>query len=147
VIGGAIIGIVHFIIQHWLVFNVVLKNPLIAVEQYTASAVLGASAFGGGLATALLGVLLHFLIAFVMAGAFIFSAQRIPLLRRYPIPGALLYGFGVFVVMNFIVIPFSAAPALPAPPPWVLIENLLEHILLIGLSLGILVQRNTNDKN
>jgi hypothetical protein len=49
--------------------------------------------------------------------------------------------------MNFIVLPLSAAPPLPAPPMWLFIEIILEHILLIGLPLGILVQRfaNTND--
>jgi len=46
--------------------------------------------------------------------------------------------------MGFIVLPLSAAPALPAPPTWLLIEIVLEHILLIGLPLGILVQRNAN---
>jgi hypothetical protein len=44
--------------------------------------------------------------------------------------------------MNLIVLPLSAAPALPAPPVWLLIELVLQHILLIGLPLGILVQRN-----
>jgi hypothetical protein len=46
--------------------------------------------------------------------------------------------------MNFIVLPLSAAPPVPAPPiPW-LIEGILEHILLVGLPLGILVRRNAN---
>jgi hypothetical protein len=80
----------------------------------------------------------------IIAGVFILSADRIPFLRRNVIPGSLLYGFGVFIVMNFIVQPLSAAPALPAPPMWLLIEIVLEHILLIGLPLGILVQWNAN---
>ena len=69
--------------------------------------------------------------------------DRIPLLRRNVILGSILYGFGVFIVMNLIVLPLSAAPALPAPPLWLLIELILQHILLIGLPLGILVRRNT----
>jgi len=72
------------------------------------------------------------------------GAVRITLLRRYVIPGSLLYGVGVFIVMNFIVLPLSAAPTLPAPPMWLFIEIILEHILLIGLPLGILVQRNAS---
>jgi hypothetical protein len=78
----------------------------------------------------------------IMAGVFVFSVDRIPLLRRNVIVGSILYGFGVFIVMNLIVLPLSAAPALPAPPVWLLIELVLQHILLIGLPLGILVQRN-----
>lgn len=112
--------------------------------QYVASGAIGDSAYAGGLATALLGLILEFVITIIIAGIFIFSADRIAILRRYLIPGSLLYGFGVFIVMNFTVLPLSAARALSAPPMWLLIEIILEHILLIGLPLGILVQRNAN---
>ena len=104
---------------------------------------MGNAAYTGGLATALLGLVLELLMTIIIAGIFVVGADRIPLLRRYVIPGSLLYGFGVFIVMNFIILPLSAAPPLPAPPMWLLIEIILEHILLIGLPLGILVQRNT----
>jgi hypothetical protein len=144
VIGGLILGMLHLIIQSWLVFSLIEKNPLISVLQYVASGAMGKAAFEGGLATALLGLVLDLLMTTIMAGVFILSAERIPLLRRHVIPGSLLYGFGVFIVMNFIILPLSAAPALPAPPMWLFIEIILEHILLIGLPLGILVQRSTN---
>ena len=114
------------------------------VLQYIASGVLGMAAFEGGIATALLGLLIHFLISIVIAGVFILSAERIPLLRRHPIASALLYGFGVFIVMNMLVIPLSSAPAIPPPTlPW-LIEIVVDHMLVVGLPLGILVRRNTN---
>jgi len=114
------------------------------VSQYIASGILGNAAFEGGIATALLGVLIHLFISFVIAGVFILSADRIPLLRRYAIAGALLYGFGAFIVMNLIVLPLSAAPPLPAPTMLQVIEMVIEHILAIGLPLGILVRRNAN---
>jgi hypothetical protein len=144
VIGGLILGTLHLIIQSWFVFSLLEKNPLISVLQYVASGAMGNAAFTGGLATALLGVILDFIMTTIMAGVFILSVDRIPLLRRHVILGSLLYGFGVFIVMNFIVLPLSAAPTLPAPPMWLFIEIVLEHILLIGLPLGILVQRNAN---
>jgi hypothetical protein len=140
--GGIAIFMLQMIIQEWLVYTVIQKNPFTIVWQYIASGALGNGAFTGGTATALLGVLFHLLIAFIIAGVFVLSADRIPLLRRYPIAAALLYGFGVWIVMNLIVIPLSAAPPLPAPTmPW-LVENILEHILVVGLPLGILVRRN-----
>jgi uncharacterized membrane protein YagU involved in acid resistance len=105
---------------------------------------LGESAFAGGIATALLGVLFHYIIAFVVAGVFILSANRISLLRRYPIVGSLLYGFGVFIVMEMIVIPLSATPPLPAPTTSQLIVAILDNILVVGLPLGILVRRTAN---
>lgn len=146
-LGGAIIGIVHMIIDHWLILGVILKIPFITAEQFITSGILGASALEGGLATALLGVVLHFLIAFVMAGVFILSAERIPFLRRYPISSGILYGFGAFVVMYFIVVPLSAVPPQPPPPSPILIAGVIEHILVVGLPVGILVQRNTNTNN
>jgi hypothetical protein len=83
---------------------------------------------------------LHFLISFVIAGVFILSADRIPFLRRYSIAGALLYGLGVFIVMTLIVLPLSAAPPIPAPTIPQLIERIIDHVLVIGLPLGIVVR-------
>lgn len=143
VIAGLIIGTADVIIYHWFVTSVLGGIPLISVYQYIASGALGESAFAAGIATALLGVLFHFLFSIVIASVFILSADRIPLLRRYVIPGSLLFGFGVFIVMNMIVTPLSATPPLPAPTTPQLIVNILDHLLVFGLLLGILVRRNT----
>ena len=142
-IGGLISWFLHLVIQQGIVFVLLLKTPIISSLQFVASGMMGDAAFAGGLATALLGLVLDFIMITIMAGVFILSVDRIPLLRRHIIPGSILYGFGVFIVMNLIVLPLSAAPALPAPPLWLLIELVLQHILLIGLPLGILVKRNT----
>ena len=144
VIGGLILGMLHLIIQSWFVYSFLEKNPFISVLQYVASGAMGNAAFAGGPATALLGLVLDFIMTTIMAGVFILSFDRIPLLRSHVIPGSLLYGFGVFIVMNFIVLPLSAAPPLPAPPMWLFIEIILEHILLIGLPLGILMRQYAN---
>lgn len=143
VTGGLIIGMLHLIIQSWFVYSLLEKNPFISVLQYVASGAMGNAAFAGGPATALLGLVFDFIMTTIMAGVFILSSGRIPLLRSDVIPGSLLYGFGVFIVMNFIVLPLSAAPALPAPSTPLFIEMILEHVVLIGLPLGILMQRET----
>ena len=144
VIGGFITGTLHLLVQIGLVYGLILKSPFISSLQYLASGAMGNAAFTGGLATALFAVILEFIMTIIIAGIFILSADRIPLLRRHVIPGSLLYGFGVFIVMNFIVLPLSAAPTLPAPPMWLFIEIILEHILLIGLPLGILMRQHAN---
>jgi len=146
VIGGLIIGAIHLAIQAWIVFILILKlAPSFMVgAQFIASGLLGDASYAGGFATALLGVILEVLMTIIIAGIFIFSADRIPLLRKNVILGSLLYGFGVFVVMNFVVLPLSAATVSAPPPMGLLIEIILEHMLLIGLPLGILVQRNFN---
>ena len=144
VIGGLITGSLHLLVQVGIVYGLILKSPFISSLQYLASGAMGNAAFTGGLATALLAVILEFIMTIIIAGIFVFSADRISLLRRNVIPRSLLYGFGVFVVMNFVVVPLSAAPPLPAPPMWLFIEIILEHILLIGLPLGLLIRWNAN---
>jgi len=144
VIGGLITGFADAVIYHWFFTSVLGGVPLITFYQFIASGALGESAFAGGIATALLGVVFHYLISIVIAGVFILSADRIPLLRRYLITGSLLYGFGVFIVMNMIVMPLSATPPIPAPTTVQLIVGILDHLLIFGLLLGILVRRNAN---
>ena len=144
VLGGMFIFIIQTI-HMWIVPVLIQGTPFIAAWQYIASGALGMAAFDGGIATALLGVFFHLIISFVVAAVFVLGVERIPLLRRNLIVGSLLYGFGVFIVMNMIVTPLSAAPPLPAPTlPW-LIEAIIEHILLVGLALGIIVQRNASN--
>jgi hypothetical protein len=142
VIAGLIIGFADAIIYHWFVQNVLGGVPLVSLYQYIASGALGESAFAGGIPTALLGVLFHFIFSIVIAGVFILGVDRIPLLRRYIIPGSLLYGFGVFIVMNMIVTPLSATPPLPTPTTSELLVTIIVHILVAGLLLGIVVRRN-----
>ena len=142
VIAGLMLGTADVIIYHWFVQNVLGGVPLITLYQYIASGALGESAFAGGIPTAVLGVLFHFIFSIVIAGVFILGVDRISLLRRHIIPGSLLYGFGVFIVMNMIVTPLSATPPLPTPTTSELIVTIIIHILVAGLLLGIIVRRN-----
>ena len=142
-IVGLITGFADEIIYHWFFTSVLGGVPLITFYQFIASGALGESAFAGGIATALLGALFHYLISIVIAGVFVLSTDRISFLRRYIILGSLLYGFGVFIVMNMIVTPLSATPPIPSPTTPQLIVAILDHIVVFGLLLGILVRRNT----
>ena len=141
-LGGMMVGLLHLIIQDGLVFSLLNQTPFILVMQYVASGVMGNAAFAGGLAIALLGLIIHFLISFVVAGVFILSADRISLLRHNVIFGSLLYGVGVFIVLYVVILPLSAAPPVPLQTTDV-IELILEHVLVIGLPLGLFVRRTT----
>ena len=143
-LGGIFIFISQLVIQSWLVASVIQQNPFLSVLQYMASGATGVSAFEGGTGTALLGVFFHLIVSFVVAAVFILSAGSVPLLRRYAIPASLLYGVGVYIVMNFIVLPLSAAPPLPTPTVPYFIEAVIEHAVLVGLPLGLLVRRSVS---
>jgi hypothetical protein len=99
--------------------------------QGIGSGLLGRSAFEGGMATALLGVLLHFCIAFAVVTTYHVAARRIPDLARRPWIHGPLYGLLVYAVMNFIVIPLSAIGA-RSPSTAVLLNGLLIHALGVG---------------
>ena len=116
------------------------QTSAIAVMQYYASGALGLAAFAGGVATALLGLVFHYGVSFVVAAVFIVSANQLQVLRRHVILGGLLYGLAVYVVMNFIVLPLSAAPPLPFSMI-ALIQGIVAHLLLVGLPPALIVQR------
>jgi hypothetical protein len=58
VIGGIITGLLHSLVQVGLVYGLILKSPFVSSLQCLASGAMGNAAFTGGLATALLGVVL-----------------------------------------------------------------------------------------
>jgi hypothetical protein len=106
--------------------------PPTRIFQAIASGLLGRSAFSGGLGTALLGVALHFLIAFLIVATFFVASRHIPILRRAPAWSGLLYGVAAYLVMNFVVLPLSAAGGGASAWPIVL-NGVLIHMFGVGL--------------
>jgi hypothetical protein len=105
--------------------------------QGIASGLLGRSAFAGGMATAILGVLLHFLIAFVVVATYHLAARRLPGLTLRPLVYGPLYGLLVYAVMNFLVIPLSAIGGAGSPSTSGLINGLMIHMAGVGLPAAL----------
>ena len=81
-----------------------------AVLQSVAAGWLGKDAANaGGTTTALLGLATHFLIATLMAGVFVLIATGWTALRRSAMMSGLIYGFGLYLFMSYVVVPLSAA--------------------------------------
>ncbi|WP_233839848.1 hypothetical protein [Dyella sp. 2HG41-7] len=108
--------------------------PPMRLAQNIASGLLGKRAFMGGDATASLGVLLHFAIMAVMVGVYYLASRRMNALIERPLFYGALYGVALYVVMNGIVLPLSAAPASPSIPSWIL-ASILMH-MIIGLVIA-----------
>lgn len=113
----------------------------VRVLQSVASGLLGPAAFEGGGAGAALGLLLHFLMMLLIAAIFGLAAARLPILvRRAALAGA-AYGFGVYWVMNLIVIPLSRTPfGMPEDPARVTL-GVIGHMALIGLPIAVIIAR------
>lgn len=114
-------------------------NP-IQVLQYIASGLLGQQAFHGGLATAGLGVLLHFGIAAVIAAIYVVASRKLPILRSQAVVLGLLYGAAVYLVMNLIVLPMSAVAHTPITIA-ALLNGLIGHALFVGLPIAFFARK------
>lgn len=136
--GGLAAGILDAI-DAVIAFKAVLGFDPVPIYQFVASGLLGPSAFAGGVTTALLGLAVHFLIAFVAAATFILASVAIPALRSRPFLSGAVFGIGVYGVMNYIVIPLSRIPASPFSLP-LFLNGLIGHALLVGLPLAYAVR-------
>jgi hypothetical protein len=111
-------------------------TPPARLLQSVASGALGREAYAGGATTAALGLGFHFLIAFIITAIFFAAAARIPALTSRPLLTGALYGVGVYLVMNFVVIPLSKIGPRPLPAAVVVVTGVLVHMFLIGVPIA-----------
>ncbi|SRR6266516_630225 len=142
VYGGLVVGVLD-ILDAMLFFGIRNGVKPIRIFQSIASGLLGSSSFDGGMKTALLGGLLHFLIAFILATTYYVASRILPMLIRHAVMWGLIYGVAVYFVMNFVVLPVSAVGPRTAPIPWaVFLNGVIGHALLVGLPIALLAQRS-----
>jgi uncharacterized membrane protein YagU involved in acid resistance len=101
---------------------------------------LGAQSFRGGLATAGLGVLVHFAIALVFAAIYLLASRRIPALRSHWVIFGLLYGAAVWAVMNLVILPLRAVAASRITTA-ALLNGVIGHALFVGLPIAFFANK------
>jgi len=121
-------------------YGLALGMKPVGIYQFVASGLMGQAAYAGGTGTALLGLAIHFLIAFTAAAVFVLASERLIQLRRDAVAWGLGFGLAVFVVMSFVVIPLSRIPASPPSLPLVL-NGAIGHALLVGLPIALAARR------
>lgn len=110
------------------------------VPLVIAAGLLGRQAFHGGAATYILGILLHFFIAFSVTAIFYAASRRLFFLTEHPLVCGLFYGIAVELVMSYVVLPLSA---LHATGPYRLHDvllGLLVHMVVVGLPISFSVR-------
>jgi len=115
------------------------RSTVTRLFQGVAAALLGQKAFDGGTSTALIGVLMHFGVAFGWSAVFLFLVMRWGWIRRLlaspngVLKVASLYGPFIWLVMSLAVIPIL----MHRPPAisfrwWV---QLIGHFPFVGLPI------------
>lgn len=144
--GGLICGCLDLtaaMIDANLYFNMA---PL-TLLQVVARAILGPVALQGGIATAALGAVMHFSLAFMFAAIFCALGRRHPALLRWPLLAGPVYGALVFLFMYRVTVPLSLVArsfylsnvtfAFP-PLRW---QQFVVHLVCVGCPIALAARR------
>jgi hypothetical protein len=107
--------------------------------QGVAAGVLGPKSFQGGVPTAVLGLALHFVIAFGAATVYFVASRNMRILVDQAALFGALYGIVVYFFMNRIVVPLSGATKFPFSLKMMLIGVVI-HIFCVGLPIALSVR-------
>ena len=132
-LAGFVVG--AFNITDAILFFSIRGVAPMRIPQTIVAGLIGPAAFRGGWRTAFLGFALHFLIAATAAAIYILASRRWTVLARRPWLCGGAYGFGVFLFMNFVVVPLSRT-GVPRFTPAVTINLLFAHVCLIGWTIA-----------
>jgi hypothetical protein len=132
-VGGAIAGALD-LTQACILFGADIPLTI-------AAGLLGRQAFRGGAGTYILGVFLHFFIAFSAAAVYYGASRKLGFLKEHPLVCGLSYGAAVDLVMSLIVLPLSALHARGPYELHDLILGLLVHMVVVGLPISFSVRR------
>ena len=121
------------VIAYYLFFQM---NP-VQVLQFIASGVYGPTAIGDGAFTAVAGTVLHFVIAYVCAIIYFVAYPKMKVLQQREVLFGLLFGLGIWLVMNLLVLPASNIPKSPFNLGLAIV-GIGWHMLLVGLPIALI---------
>jgi hypothetical protein len=139
--GGLAVGVLDGLAA--VILTIYFGRSVSVMFQYIASGLIGRASFQGGWATVLLGVSLHFLIAFIWAAIYYGASLKLPALIRRALICGTIYGVVVYFAMQIIVLPLSAIRKDPfsfGTPPQTL-RGIIVHILCVGLPIALMARR------
>jgi len=111
------------------------------VPRAIAGGLLGRGAMHGGAGTWILGVVLHYFIAFSAASIYCLSSRRLGFLKDHWLVCGLFFGIAVFLVMNLVVLPLCAYHSMGPYQYRGLVQGILVHMLIIGLPISFSLKK------
>ena len=128
VAGGVIAGTLD-IIAAFITFG--MNSP-----KAIAGGLIGRQAFQGGATVWILGLFLHFFIAFSAAAIYCLASRKLKFLKEHFLVCGMFYGIAIYLVMNLVVLPLCALHATGPYQLRALLQGLIVHMLLIGLPIS-----------
>jgi len=122
-----------------VVYGMLGAKPL-RLLQGIAGGVLGPQTYSGGVATALLGLTLHFVIAFAAATVYFLASRAIRFLLDHAVVSGIAYGVAVYFFMQRVVIPLSKANRNPFSLKFMIIGVII-HIFCVGMPIALSVRK------
>jgi hypothetical protein len=123
-----------------IAITLLFGGKIVRTFEGIAGGILGPATFQKGAGAALLGVGLHFVVAFGAAAVYHFASRYIPFLIDRALLAGVIYGVAIHLFMQFVVIPLSAI----GPRPLVVrnfVAVLIAHIVVVGPSIALTVRR------
>ena len=142
VLGGLAIGVLDFL-DASVFFTQYFGIPLSRVWQAVAAGVLGReAATAGGWNTAALGIFLHFVVSFCIATVYFIGTRFTNFLVKHPIISGVAFGITAHFVMQYVVIPLSAAGGATLAPfrSPVFLNSVVGHALFVGLPVALIAR-------
>jgi len=136
--GGLVCGVLD--IAYALTFYGTRGVPPGRLLQGIARGLIGPAAIQGGMPTAILGLLLHFTVAFGAATTYCLASRKLTWMIQRTFRSGLLFGVAVYFFMNFVVIPLSAIHRWPTIGSLFFV-NLIQHMFIVGLPIALAARK------
>jgi uncharacterized membrane protein YagU involved in acid resistance len=135
-VGGLIVGMLD------LLYAIMVYSPRhpILIPQTIASGVLGPKSYRDGAVSAVLGLVLHFVIALGAATVYYLASRKLTFMLRRAVLFGMLYGAAVYLFMHFVVLPLSAVPSGGHTPLAYAAPEFVEHWFCVGLPIALSVR-------
>ena len=143
--GGLAVGILD-LVDAFIFFGMRSGAQPMGILHSIAAGFIGRDAArAGGVPTAVLGFVSHFLVAFSIVTVYVLLSRAVPALRKQWVVSGIAFGIVAYFVMTWFVVPMSNAGnqqitfALPATP--VMVNGILIHAFGVGLPAAFFASR------
>ena len=110
------------------------------VLRYVASGPFGDGMRSGGLGAELIGLAVHYLLMLIMVTVCAEVMARFDALRRHWHVWGAAYGFAIYLVMYWLIVP-TRFETVPRTDLWSVGNALFSHIICVGLPMAYIIAR------